>query len=240
MPDWFKIQALSAWGIRSTEWRSLTSDWSISMRIRFDTGDWNAGLVESSGQLLVEKTVRIYLNYDSGLFSPRTALLDTDIVNSLRDAPTGVGKRFGAFIRDTTGTHITFDATVHPFMWQSDTDPSITSALSKYIRKEMILAVEYKDDTKETTLSWTDPSSNRTYFSEKTVQCFHDLGGSRMPICFALNRSEMYVSSIRIDERQMQQPRQPPTLRFPDASGSTCTPSGAHLGETSGCIGHTL
>ena len=237
MPGWFKIQALSVWGVRSTEWRSLTSNWSISMHIRFETGDWNAGLVESSGSLTVEKVVRIYLHYDSGLFDPNNALFDDDIANSLKTTPTGViGDRLGTFIRDATGTHITFDATRHSFLWQSETDPAIISATSKYIRKEVILAVDYKDDTKQTTLSWTDTRTNQILFSENTVHSFHDWDGSYMPVCFALNRCEMYVSSIRIDERQIQ----PPSFLFPDATGSTCTTSGGHLGETAGCIGHTL
>jgi hypothetical protein len=237
MPGWNKIQALSVWGVRSTEWRSLTSDWSISMRIRFETGDWYAGLVESSGSLSVEKIARIYLHYDSGLFDPNNALFDSDIVNSLNTTPTAVvGDRFGMFIRDATGTHITFDAAHHPFLWQSETEPAVTSALSKYVRKEVILAVDYKDDSKQTTLSWTDARSNQLLFSENTTQAFHDWEGSYMPVCFALNRCEMYVSSIRIDERQIQ----PPSFQSVDVNGSTCTPGGAHLGETAGCIGHTL
>lgn len=235
---WYKIQALSAWGVRSTEWQgALTSNWSISLHARFETGDWNAGLVEASGALSVEKTVRIYLHYDSDRFRSDAALLDSDIVRSLKEASSGaIGSRYGMFIEDAMGTHITFDAMHHPFLWQSETDQAIVRTFSKYIRREVVLAVDYKDETKQTTLSWTDPRTNQILFSASTSMYYQDWNGSYLPVCFALSRSEMYVSAIRIDERQVQRP----TFLFPDATGSTCTPSGGHLGETTGCIGHTL
>ncbi len=243
MPSWHKIQALSAWGVRSSEWRgALTSHWSMTMRVRLETGDWHAGLVESSGTLAVEKMLRVYLQYDSERFSPDAPLLDDDIVRSLQVAAAAsvgvVGSRFGTFIRDATGTHVTFDASRHPFLWQSETDPAMIGAFSKYVRKELVLTVEHNDETKQTTLSWTDPRTSQVPFSESTVQSFQDWSGDYVPVCFALNRCEMYVSGIRIDERQVQQP---PTAAPPvDVGDTTCTPSGPHLGETAGCIGHTL
>jgi hypothetical protein len=237
MQLWYKIQALSAWGIISTEWRSLLGDWSFSMRIRLETGDWNAGLVESAGALSVEKMLRIYLHYDSVLFRPNTTLFDSDIVNSLKTAQAGItGNRLGIFIQDATGTHITFDSINHPFLWQSETDVTIVNALSKYVRKDVRLKVDYKDGDKRTTLSWVDANNGNVLFSEQTALYFQDWNGTYLPICFTLNKCEMYVTEIRIDERQVQQT----TTLFPDASGSTCTPNGAHLGETAGCIGHTL